>query len=162
LGLREREGERNEGEMTFALVSIPLFGWRTDGWERGKELARVRRREKTSTLDTSPFPISVVNNADFSPKINPDLLQRSEVVALFNTLHRTSESLAAVEQFRQMYKETQDAEAAAAKTRAEQKLKPKKKRKVSTRLTQLTPVCQSAHISNRNFSLRFGSIAAEL
>jgi hypothetical protein len=64
-------------------------------------------------------------HADVSPKINPDLLQRSEVVALFNTLHRTSESLAAVEQFRQMYKDTQDAEAAAAKTRAEEKLKAK-------------------------------------
>ena len=45
-----------------------------------------------------------------SPKINPDLLQRSEVVALFNTLHRTSESLAAVEHFRQMYADTQAAE----------------------------------------------------
>jgi hypothetical protein len=38
------------------------------------------------------------------------LLQRSEVVALFNTLHRTSESLAAVEHFRQMYADTQAAE----------------------------------------------------
>jgi len=47
-----------------------------------------------------------------SPKINPDLLQRSEVVALFNTLHRTSESLAAVEHFRQMYADTQAAELA--------------------------------------------------
>jgi len=45
-----------------------------------------------------------------SPKVNPDLLQRSEVVALFNTLHRTSESLAAVEHFRQMYAGTQAAE----------------------------------------------------
>ena len=45
-----------------------------------------------------------------SPKVNPDLLQRSEVVALFNTLHRTSESLAAVEHFRQMYADTQAAE----------------------------------------------------
>jgi hypothetical protein len=43
----------------------------------------------------------------FSPKVNPDLLQRSEVVALFNTLHRTSESLAAVQHFRQMYADTQ-------------------------------------------------------
>ena len=51
-----------------------------------------------------------------SPKVNPDLLQRSEVVALFNTLHRTSESLAAVQHFRQMYAETQalELEAAAA------------------------------------------------
>lgn len=54
-----------------------------------------------------------------------------------------------------MYKDTQDAEAAAAKVRAEQKPKPKKKRKVSTRVTQLTPVCQSANIRNRNLDLRF-------
>lgn len=46
-----------------------------------------------------------------SPKVNPDLLQRSEVVALFNTLHRTSESLAAVEHFRHMYADTQAVEA---------------------------------------------------
>jgi hypothetical protein len=65
------------------------------------------------------------DRADISPKINPDLLQRSEVVALFNTLHRTSESLASVELFRKMYKETQEAEAAAAKLRVEQKSKIK-------------------------------------
>jgi hypothetical protein len=45
-----------------------------------------------------------------SPKINPNLLQRSEVVALFNTLHRVSESLDAVETFRKMYAETQASE----------------------------------------------------
>lgn len=46
----------------------------------------------------------------FSPKTNPNLLQRSEVVALFNTLHRISESLEAVEGFRKLYADTQRAE----------------------------------------------------
>lgn len=56
---------------------------------------------------------------DPSPKLNPDLLQRSEVVALFNTLHRVSESLASVEDFRKIYAKTQLDEAIAAKQRAE-------------------------------------------
>lgn len=45
-----------------------------------------------------------------SPKTNPNLLQRSEIVALMNTLHRISESLHAVETFRRLYAETQKAE----------------------------------------------------
>ncbi len=45
-----------------------------------------------------------------SPKINPNLLQRSEIVALFNTLHRMSESLDAIETFRRMYAEAQKAD----------------------------------------------------
>ena len=43
-----------------------------------------------------------------SPKTNPNLLQRSEVVALINTLHRLAESLHAVDQFRRMWAETDD------------------------------------------------------
>ena len=54
-----------------------------------------------------------------SPKVNPDLLQRSEVVALFNTLHRVSESLAAVEDFRKMYAKAQVDEVEAAHKRQE-------------------------------------------
>lgn len=38
-----------------------------------------------------------------SPSANPNLLQRSEVVALLNTLHRFSESLAAVNDFRKLW-----------------------------------------------------------
>lgn len=40
-----------------------------------------------------------------SPKRNPNLLQRSEIVALFNTFNRLSESLQAIQRFRQMYHE---------------------------------------------------------
>ena len=53
-----------------------------------------------------------------SPKVNPDLLQRSEVVALFNTLHRISESLSAVDDFRKMYAATQATSAESAKRRS--------------------------------------------
>lgn len=38
-----------------------------------------------------------------SPKINHNLLTRSEVVALINTLHRFTESLVAVNDFRKMW-----------------------------------------------------------
>jgi ERO1-like protein beta len=41
-----------------------------------------------------------------SPKTNPNLLQRSEVVALINTLHRLFESLHAVRGFRKMWANT--------------------------------------------------------
>lgn len=43
-----------------------------------------------------------------SPKRNPNLLQRSEIVALINTLHRISESLQSVEVFRKLYAKTQE------------------------------------------------------
>lgn len=39
----------------------------------------------------------------FSPKLNQNLLTRSEVVALMNTLHRWTESLVAVSEFRRMW-----------------------------------------------------------
>lgn len=49
-----------------------------------------------------------------SPKRNPGLLQRSELIALFNTLHRVSESLDRVQTFRRMYADRLAAEAAGA------------------------------------------------
>ncbi len=42
----------------------------------------------------------------YSPRLNANLLQRSEVVALINTLHRFSESLHAVEVFRRLWRES--------------------------------------------------------
>jgi hypothetical protein len=56
-------------------------------------------------------------------------LQRSEVVALFNTLHRISESLAAVEQFRHMYRDTQAAASAALAAQPAETKRPKQKQK---------------------------------
>jgi len=72
-------------------------------------------------FEVSPLYAHVLHNTDRpnSPRVNPDLLQRSEVVALFNTLHRTTESLEAVDVFRKMYAETQAAEAKAVTRRKE-------------------------------------------
>jgi hypothetical protein len=47
-----------------------------------------------------------------SPRLNANLLQRSEVVALINTLHRFSESLHAVDVFRGLWRETSAEESA--------------------------------------------------
>lgn len=55
-----------------------------------------------------------------SPKRNPNLLQRSEIVALINTLHRISESLQSVEVFRKLYAQTQEETQAKAAAAAEE------------------------------------------
>jgi ERO1-like protein beta len=47
-----------------------------------------------------------------SPRLNANLLQRSEVVALINTLHRFSESLHAVDDFRRLWRESNAEESA--------------------------------------------------
>lgn len=46
-----------------------------------------------------------------SPRVNANLLSRNEVVALINTLHRFSESLAAVNDFRRMWADADEKEA---------------------------------------------------
>jgi Endoplasmic Reticulum Oxidoreductin 1 (ERO1) len=55
-----------------------------------------------------------------SPRLNANLLQRSEVVALINTLHRFSESLHAVDDFRRLWRES-DAEESAELIREAEK-----------------------------------------
>lgn len=54
------------------------------------------------------LPLTWVVNMFFSPKANPNLLQRAEIVALINTLHRFSESLHAVDVFRAMWQKDED------------------------------------------------------
>jgi len=62
--------------------------------------------------------------ANDSPKKNPNLLQRSEIVALVNTMHRLSESLYAVETFRKMYADTQkDEQARLAEVKSEHQVR---------------------------------------
>src|SRR5712675_206598 len=55
----------------------------------------------------SPLALTLTfTHLDHSPRLNANLLQRSEVVALINTLHRFSESLHAVEVFRRLWRES--------------------------------------------------------
>lgn len=60
-----------------------------------------------------PFVLALIfTRLDFSPRLNANLLQRSEVVALINTLHRFSESLHAVEVFRTLWRDSNAEESA--------------------------------------------------
>lgn len=74
-----------------------------------------------------------------SPKLNPNLLQRSEVVALFNTLHRVTESLASVEDFRRIYARTQAEEAAAAPRRVAERQAEREARRRAEREKEWGP-----------------------
>ncbi|KDQ21603.1 hypothetical protein BOTBODRAFT_50204 [Botryobasidium botryosum FD-172 SS1] len=49
-----------------------------------------------------------LDEKNLDPKKNPNLLQRAEIVALINTLHRFSESLHAVDVFRGMWAKDED------------------------------------------------------
>jgi hypothetical protein len=68
---------------------------------------------KSAAMITNPDRFS-------SPKRNPNLLQRSEIVGLINTLHRISESLQSVEVFRKLYAQTQEETQAKTAAAAEE------------------------------------------
>ncbi|PWN43889.1 ERO1-domain-containing protein [Ceraceosorus guamensis] len=53
------------------------------------------------------------DRSDFDPARNPELLARSELVALINTVHRFAESLRAVATFRDMYQDQLSADKSA-------------------------------------------------
>lgn len=74
----------------------------------GCDKCKLWGKLQVSGLGTALKILFELDEAAFDPKRNPNLLQRSEVVALFNTLHRISESLDAVETFRRLYAETQE------------------------------------------------------
>jgi ERO1-like protein beta len=63
---------------------------------------------QTTGLATAMKILFELDELALNPVTNPNLLQRSEVVALINTLHRMSESLYAVENFRRMWAETDE------------------------------------------------------
>lgn len=78
-------------------------------------LSSMRLRSSESSLLLC-HPLRKLTRIVCSPTVNPTLLSRQEIVALFNTLHRFSESLHAVEQFRQIYAERQAAEGVSDQT----------------------------------------------
>ncbi|KAK8849724.1 hypothetical protein IAR55_005059 [Kwoniella newhampshirensis] len=73
----------------------------------GCDKCRLWGKLQVSGIGTALKILFELDDKALDPKVNPDLLQRSEVVALINTLHRISESLAAVEEFRKIYASTQ-------------------------------------------------------
>src|SRR6266403_261851 len=85
------------------------------------------------TWSTEPFflLVRVILLIWNSPRLNANLLQRSEVVALINTLHRFSESLHAVDVFRRLWRESSAEESA--------KLVQEAERAVNTPVSCCTP-----------------------
>ncbi|KAH7929869.1 endoplasmic oxidoreductin [Leucogyrophana mollusca] len=74
----------------------------------GCDKCRLWGKVQTTGLATALKILFEMDENALDPHKNTNLLQRSEVVALINTLHRFSESLQAVERFREMWKETDD------------------------------------------------------
>jgi hypothetical protein len=87
----------------------------------GCDKCRLWGKLQVTGIGTALKILFALDDEDFDPKVNPDLLQRSEVVALFNALHRLSESLDSVDTFRHIYAQTQTDEAAAAAAKQSEK-----------------------------------------
>nr|XP_031858427.1 uncharacterized protein CI109_006190 [Kwoniella shandongensis]KAA5525499.1 hypothetical protein CI109_006190 [Kwoniella shandongensis] len=83
----------------------------------GCDKCRLWGKLQVSGIGTALKILFELDDKALDPKVNPDLLQRSEVVALINTLHRISESLASVESFRKIYASTQLEEEELSKRR---------------------------------------------
>jgi ERO1-like protein beta len=76
----------------------------------GCDKCRLWGKIQTTGVATALKILFELDEKALDPATNHNLLQRSEVVALINTLHRFSESLEAVEDFREMWKATTVAE----------------------------------------------------
>nr|GAT43005.1 endoplasmic oxidoreductin-1 [Mycena chlorophos] len=72
----------------------------------GCDKCRLWGKIQTTGIATALKILFELDEKALDPETNHNLLQRSEVVALINTLHRFSESLAAVDTFRKMWRAT--------------------------------------------------------
>jgi len=72
----------------------------------GCDKCRLWGKVQTTGLGTALKVLFELDEKNLDPRLNANLLQRSEVVALINTLHRFSESLHAVEVFRRLWRES--------------------------------------------------------
>ncbi|KAG1737692.1 hypothetical protein EDB19DRAFT_1717337 [Suillus lakei] len=77
----------------------------------GCDKCRLWGKVQTTGLATALKILFEMDETALDPRKNHNLLQRSEVVALINTLHRFSESLQAAEIFRDMWRQTGDSDA---------------------------------------------------
>ncbi|KAK7472679.1 endoplasmic oxidoreductin-1 [Stygiomarasmius scandens] len=76
----------------------------------GCDKCRLWGKVQTTGIATALKILFELDEKTLDPRSNSNLLQRSEVVALFNTLHRFSESLEAFDMFRKMWSEISDSE----------------------------------------------------
>ncbi|BEI80945.1 hypothetical protein CcaverHIS002_0201050 [Cutaneotrichosporon cavernicola] len=105
----------------------------------GCDKCRLWGKMQVSGFGTALKILFALEDKDLDPRVNPNLLQRSEVVALFNTLHRVTESLHSVDEFRQIYARTQAEEAAAAPQRVAKKAAEKDARRRAEREKEWGP-----------------------
>ncbi|KAN0111305.1 Endoplasmic Reticulum Oxidoreductin 1 (ERO1) domain containing protein [Russula decolorans] len=78
----------------------------------GCDKCRLWGKVQTTGLGTAMKVLFELDEKNLDPRLNANLLQRSEVVALINTLHRFSESLHAVDIFRRLWRESSAEESA--------------------------------------------------
>ncbi|KAG0369848.1 hypothetical protein BGZ54_008676 [Gamsiella multidivaricata] len=71
----------------------------------GCEKCRLWGKVQTSGLGTALKVLFSYNDEFLNPTKNPNLLQRTEIVALFNTFNRLSESVESIVRFREMFME---------------------------------------------------------
>ncbi|KJA20747.1 hypothetical protein HYPSUDRAFT_42833 [Hypholoma sublateritium FD-334 SS-4] len=76
----------------------------------GCDKCRLWGKVQTTGIATALKILFELDEKALDPNTNSDLLHRSEVVALINTLFRFSESLKAVETFRRMWRELDEAD----------------------------------------------------
>uniref|UniRef100_A0A0W0F0D6 Endoplasmic oxidoreductin-1 n=1 Tax=Moniliophthora roreri TaxID=221103 RepID=A0A0W0F0D6_MONRR len=76
----------------------------------GCDKCRLWGKIQTTGLATALKILFEMDEKALDPHSNTNLLQRSEVVALINTLHRLSESLDAVDRFRKLWSEISPSE----------------------------------------------------
>ncbi|GJJ69757.1 hypothetical protein EMPS_02105 [Entomortierella parvispora] len=72
----------------------------------GCEKCRLWGKVQTSGLGTALKVLFSYNDEHLNPIKNPNLLQRTEIVALFNTFNRVSESVESIARFRTLYMST--------------------------------------------------------
>ncbi|KAI0266792.1 endoplasmic oxidoreductin [Gloeopeniophorella convolvens] len=85
----------------------------------GCDKCRLWGKIQTTGLATALKVLFELDEKNLDPHANANLLQRSEVVALINTLHRFSESLHAVADFRRLWREANEEESAKLVREAE-------------------------------------------
>ncbi|EKM54501.1 uncharacterized protein PHACADRAFT_258384 [Phanerochaete carnosa HHB-10118-sp] len=76
----------------------------------GCDKCRLWGKVQTSGVGTALKILFELDEKALDPKLNHNLLSRSEVVALINTLHRFTESLHAVNEFRDMWQREETAQ----------------------------------------------------
>jgi len=88
----------------------------------GCDKCRLWGKVQTMGVATALKVLFEMDEKALDPRKNTNLLQRSEVVALFNTLHRFSESLQAVDTFREMWRDVKARDVVKNGTNEQEKL----------------------------------------